>query len=73
MTPTLNQIEQKIDQLSQIEKLQLIEKLAHSLHDKISGQEFSEHQLSAMANDTDIQREIKTINSEFAITENDGL
>lgn len=32
-----------------------------------------EAQLIAMANDPDIQREIRAINEEFAVTDRDGL
>lgn len=67
-------IEQKIRELSQKEQLWLIERLAHNLRESsLKDQDIVENQLAAMARDSEIQKELKTINKEFAVADLDGL
>jgi hypothetical protein len=73
-TPTLERIETDIAQLSLVEQLWLMERLAHrirqsSLHSLI----VQEDDLAAMAADPAIQHEVQQIDAEFAVTEMDGL
>lgn len=74
----LNEIEQKISQLSREEQLWLIERLVRRLREgainhNSSQPDFFDAQLAAMANDPEIRAELKQIDEEFAITEADGL
>lgn len=75
----LNHIEQSINNLSREEQLWLVERIIHKIRFStlkdtyISTAETLEQQLANMANDPEIQAEIKNINQEFAITEMDGL
>ncbi len=74
----LNEIEEKVSQLSREEQLWLIERLVRRLREDSKSQnsfdrEFFDNQLIAMANDPEIQAELKQIEQEFAITEADGL
>lgn len=74
----LNEIEQKVSQLSHEEQLWLIERLVRRLREgsnnnNSSKPDFFDDQLAAMANDPEIQAELRQINEEFAITEADGL
>lgn len=60
----LNELEEKINQLSREEQLRLIERLARRLHEgttnnKTVKEEFFDDQLVAMANDSAIQAELK--------------
>jgi len=73
-TSVLTEIERKIYQLSPAEQLWLIERLAHRLRESsMPDQRALERELSAMASDPDIQRELRAIEVEFAATESDGL
>ena len=69
----LSQIEEQITQLSVDEQLWLIERVAQRLRESMRTQRAFEAQLVAMAADPDIQREIRWIDEEFAVTESDGL
>ncbi len=74
----LNEIEQKVSQLSHEEQLWLIERLVRRLREgsknnNSSKDDFFDAQLAAMANDPEIQAELRQIDEEFAITEADGL
>jgi hypothetical protein len=73
-TPTLERIETDIAQLSLADQLWLMERLVHrirqsSLHPLV----VQEADLAAMAADPTIQHELQQINTEFAVTEMDGL
>ncbi len=75
---TLNEIEKMIDRLSHKEQLWLIEQLAHrlregSMENNLPEQTLFKNQLTAMANDPEVQAELQKINQEFAVTEADGL
>ena len=73
-TSTIEDIEKKIKQLSREEQFCLFERLAHQISgDVLNKQKTIEAQLTAMAFDPEIQREIRKINSEFTGTELDGL
>jgi hypothetical protein len=73
-TPSLEQIEADINQLSLSEQLLLMEHLAHRIRAcTLRPLPPPTEQLAAMANDPDIQRELQQIESEFAGTEVDGL
>jgi len=74
----LPQIERSIETLPYDEQLQLIERLVHRLRKRLptngnQQQSEFERQLAAMANDPQIQAELKAIDEEFAGTESDGL
>ncbi len=67
-------IEKQIFSLPKEEQLRLIEKIIHHLRldDQMKKENF-EYQLSKMARDKEIQKELGKINEEFLVTENDGL
>jgi hypothetical protein len=69
----LSQIEQNILQLPVDEQLLLISRVAEKLRKKVETQTDFENQLSGMANDANIQRELKEIEEDFRQTELDGL
>jgi hypothetical protein len=70
----LLKIERSIIELSSQEKLWLVERIIRQLREEqISTNLVSDIDLSEMANDPQIQAEIAAIESEFAITELDGL
>ena len=78
-SPTLSEIEKFISLLSYEEQLWLLERIIHNLrvtrigNNPSSKQETWEQELSLMANDPAIQKELNAINREFTITEMDGL
>ena len=73
-TTTLERIEADISQLSLSEQLLLMERLAHRIRrHTLRPQPSLTDQLTAMASDPDIQRELQQIEAEFAGTETDGL
>ena len=69
----LSEIEQNIAQLSADEQLLLISRVAKKLRGKLDDVSDFERQLAEMANDPDIQRELKEIEEDFRHTELDGL
>jgi hypothetical protein len=70
----IEQIETEIQQLPFPDQLWLVERLIHRLRMHTQAMRPSrESQLIAMANDLDIQRELREIETEFAGTEVDGL
>ena len=74
----LNQIEEMIGHLSPDEQMGLIENLARCLRRSQRREDPGEHafftrQLAAMAEDPEVQDELKKIRQEFAPTESDGL
>ena len=73
-TATLERIETDIAQLSLIEQLWLMERLAHRIR-RVSLRPLivQDSDLLAMAADPAIQDELQHINAEFALTEMDGL
>lgn len=69
----LSQIEQDVLKLPINEQLLLIARVAEKLRGKIDVEKDFETQLSEMANDKNIQRELKEIEKDFRYTELDGL
>jgi len=73
-TPTLEQIEADIDQLSVAEQLWLMERLAHRIRTRtLRMPTVQESELTEMAHDPAIQHELQQIYAEFGVTEADGL
>ena len=73
-TPALSEIESEFARLSPEAQLGLLERLIHRARAEVSGRRDSwEADLSAMAADPEMQRELSRINAEFSVTESDGL
>ena len=73
-TPALSEIESEFSRLSPEAQLALLERLVHRTRVAVSGNRDTwEADLSAMAADPEMQRELKRISTEFATTEADGL
>ena len=73
-TPVLSEIESEFARLSPEAQLTLLERLVHRARVTVSGQRDTwDADLSAMAADPEMQRELNCINNEFAVTETDGL
>jgi len=70
----VTEIEDGFSQLSISEQLWLIERLVHRVHEATlnSGGDLGE-QLALMADDPEIQRELRNIEREFSCAEADGL
>lgn len=69
----LAELEENISRLPLDEQLLLIERVSHRIRKNISATSDIDTQLSEMANDPEIQRELQEIEHEFAVTEQDGL
>ena len=69
----LSEIENNISSLPADMQLKLISRVAERLRRKIEAEPDFEQQLAAMAQDIDIQRELKEIETDFRRTEFDGL
>jgi hypothetical protein len=69
----LSQIESHILSLPVDEQLLLISRVAEKLRRKMENNSSFEYQLIEMANDENIQRELKEIELDFCYTEMDGL
>ncbi|MBC8527816.1 MAG: hypothetical protein ISS28_06910 [Candidatus Cloacimonetes bacterium] len=73
----LSQIEKNINLLSRTDQLRLIERILRRWRQKdLKESQFNrdfEQQLTAMAEDKEIQRELQKNNREFIVTEMDGL
>ncbi|MBI2927449.1 MAG: hypothetical protein HYY24_17270 [Verrucomicrobia bacterium] len=73
-TAALSEIESEFARLSPEAQLTLLERLVHRARVAVSGtRDTWEADLSAMAADPEVQRELHRINAEFAPTEGDGL
>ncbi len=68
----LAELEENIRQLS-YEQLLLIERVSRRMRTDISGKTDIDAQLSRMATDPEIQKELQKIGREFSATEQDGL
>ena len=67
-------IETEFARLSPEPQLSLLERLVHQMRLSMSGrQDAWTAELSAMAADPEVQRELEQINAEFTGTEGDGL
>lgn len=69
----LERMTAEIDQLSFADQLLLIERLAQRIRRASLQESHAVDELSLMANDPDIQREMQLIHAEFAVTEQDIL
>ncbi len=73
-TPALSEIESEFARLSPEAQLGLLERLVHRARVAVSGRgDTWEADLSAMAADPEMTRELNRINAEFGATEADGL
>ena len=75
MTPSLlERLEADIERLSLADQLWLMERLAHRIRERARpALAVEESDLIAMAHDPAIQQVLQQIDSEFAVTEGDGL
>lgn len=72
--PILSEMENSISRLSLAEQLWLIERLVHRIRENTINQKSQfESDLITMANDPQIQLELRKIEKEFAFVEADGL
>ena len=72
--PPVNEIESLFARLPAKTQLSLLERLVHHLRQSLDApQESWEAELSAMATDPQMQRELSVINAEFRAAEADGL
>ena len=72
--PVHTEIEREFARLSPGAQLSLLERLVHQVRIAVAGHDANwEADLSAMAADQEIQREISRIDTEFGPTEADGL
>ena len=69
----LNELEENIRRLPLDDQLLLIERVSHRIRTDISGKTNIGAQLSKMAADPEIQKELQEIEQEFSATEQDGL
>ena len=70
----VTQIEDSFNQLSISEQLWLIERLVHRVHEAtLNSRSDLDEQLALMANDPEIQNELRNIEEEFSHAEADGL
>jgi len=73
-TSALSEIENRFAQLPTEAQLSLLERLVHRVRAGLAGSRDPwEAELSAMAADSEVQRELRRINSEFSPAEADGL
>jgi hypothetical protein len=73
-SPELDRLETAISQLSFTEQLWLMDRLFQRIRERtprLTG--VQDKQLEAMAEDPAIQRELREIDSEFALADSDGL
>ena len=69
----LNELEENILRLPLDDQLLLIERVSHRIRNDISVKMDIDAQLSKMAADPEIQKELQEIEQEFSATEQDGL
>ena len=73
-TSAFNEIESQFAGLSPEAQLNLLERLVHHVRVGLTGSDgVWETDLSAMAADPEMQRELRRINAEFSAAEADGL
>ena len=73
-TPVLSEIESEFARLSPEAQLGLLERLVHRARVAVAGRRDTwEADVSAMAADPEMQRELNRINAEFTAAEADGL
>ncbi|MEM7331472.1 MAG: hypothetical protein AAF490_05205 [Chloroflexota bacterium] len=72
--PILSQMEDRISRLSLDEQLWLMERLVQRIKENtVKAKSQVEDDMIAMANDPEIQNELRNIEKEFAFAESDGL
>ena len=72
--PSISEIESQFARLPTEGQLSLLERLVHKLRQNFEAhQESWEAELSAMAADPEMQKELSLINTEFRAAEADGL
>ena len=69
----LSELESEFARLSPEAQLSLLERLIHRARVTVEGGDTWESDLTAMAADMEVQRELSRINAEFGVTEADGL
>ena len=72
-TAVLSEIESEFARLSPEAQLRLLERLVHRARVTVVGGDTWESDLAAMAADPAVQCEVSRINTEFGVTEADGL
>lgn len=73
-TPVLEEIESEFARLAPEAQLSLLERLLHRVRVGVAGRSNNwDAELSAMAADPQVRRELQSINTEFGATEADGL
>ncbi len=73
-SPALNEIENEFERLSPDAQLSLLERLLRRLRVSVAGRQGRwEDELSAMAADPQVRREIDCFNDDTRVTEGDGL
>jgi hypothetical protein len=72
-TAALSEIESEFARLSPEAQLSLLERLVHRARVSAAGGNKWESDLAAMAADPEVQHELSRINTEFGVTEGDGL
>ena len=66
-------LEEKISRLTTDEQMQLIERVSHRIRTVNTSNKVIDAQLSEMAADPEIQKELRDIENGFSPTEGDGL
>ena len=69
----VHDLDEKIGRLSTEEQLQLIARVSHRIRAVNNSNKDIDAQLSEMAADPEIRKELREIESEFSPTEGDGL
>ena len=73
-TPLIAELERQFEQLSSQAQRDLLERLSHRVRIlDVQKSDLWDAELSAMASDEEVQREIKAMSSEFTNAESDGL
>ena len=72
-TAVLSEFEREFARLSPEAQLSILERLVHRARVTVAGGDTWESDLATMAADPEVQRELSRINSEFGVTEADGL
>ena len=73
MIKNLPQLEAEFTLLSLDDQMYLVERLVRAMRQRTVQTLISETELARMAGDPDIQRELASVNAEFAVAELDGL
>ncbi len=71
--PRISRLEKEITRLPSEEQRWLVDRLTHRLRSSPRLAETNENSLAAMAADSEVIRELRTIDEDFRATESDGL